>query len=86
MDFNDILTMDLKELSPEHEKVGTSTYYMYMIDKFSKYTKAVLILDEEVSTVILAVYTHWIIGTNGLGHGTPRLAHTITAELSSHLT
>ena len=67
--------MDIKELTPEHKKGGCK-YILYMTDEFSKYTKAVLIQDKEANTVISAVYTQWIIGTNGLGHGTPRLHNT----------
>ena len=72
MDFRDIVTMDIKELTPEHKKGGYK-YILYMTDEFSKYTKAVLTQHKEANTVISAVYTQWIIGTNGLGHGTPRL-------------
>lgn len=39
MDFNNILNMDLKELSPEHREGGYK-YILQMINKFSKYTKA----------------------------------------------
>ena len=48
-DFNDILTMDLKELAQEHK-----TRYkciLNMVDKFSKYTQAVLIRDKEADTI-----------------------------------
>ena len=57
MDFNDILTMDLKELIPVHS-TGWYKYILYMIDEFSKYTKAVLIRDKEADTVIFAMYKH----------------------------
>ena len=64
-DFSDILTMDLKELTPGH-KEGGYRYILYVIDEFTKYKKAVLIRDMEAGMIINAVH-------NGLGHGEPRL-------------
>ena len=63
MDFNDILTMDLKELTSEH-RTSRYKYLLYLVNKFYKYTKAILIPDKEADTVINKVYYHWIIGTN----------------------
>ena len=33
--------------------------------------KGVLLRDKEAETVVIALYTHWIIGVNGNGHGAP---------------
>ena len=35
MDFNDIISVDLKELQPEYRKEGYR-YILYIVDKFSK--------------------------------------------------
>ena len=64
------ININTSKKTPDHRKCGYK-YILYMIDDFSKYTKAVLIQDKEANMVVSAVYTHWIIGTNGLGHGTP---------------
>ena len=55
-DFSDILTMDLKELTPGH-KEGGYRYILYVIDEFTKYKKAVLIRDMEAGMVINAVHS-----------------------------
>ena len=68
MDFNEIISVDLKELHPEYRKDGY-IYKLYIVDKFSKYMKGVLIKDKEAETVVTAVYTHRVIGVNGLGFG-----------------
>ena len=70
MDFNDIISVDLKELQPEYRKEGYK-YILYMVDEFTKLMKGVLIKDKEADTVIMALYRNWIIGVNGTGHGAP---------------
>ena len=70
MDFNEIISVDLKELHPEYRKDGYK-YILYIIDKFSKYMKGVLVKEKEAETVVTAVYRHWVIGVNGLGFGSP---------------
>ena len=50
MDFNKIISVDLKELHPEYRKYGYK-FILYIIDKFSKYMKGVLIKDKEAKTV-----------------------------------
>ena len=70
MDFNDIISVDLKELQPEYRKEGYK-YILYIVDEFTKLMKGVLIKDKEADTVILALYRNWIIGVNGTGHGAP---------------
>ena len=64
MDFNDIISVDLKELQPEYRKNGYR-YILYIVDEFSKLMRGVLIKNKEAETVVMAVYMHWIIGTNG---------------------
>ena len=70
MDFKDIISVDLKELQPEYRKNGYR-YIFYIVDEFSKLMKGILIKVKEAETVVLAVYIHWIIGSNGIGHGVP---------------
>ena len=65
MDFNDIISVDLKELQPEYRKEGYR-YILYIVDEFSKLMRGVLIKDKEADTVIMALYAHWIIGVNGI--------------------
>ena len=55
MDFNDIISVDLKELQPEYRKEGFK-YILYMVDEFSKLMKGVLIKDKEADTVVMALY------------------------------
>ena len=59
MDFNEIISVDLKGLAPEYRKEGYK-YILYIVDKFSKFIKGVLIKDKEANTVISAVYINWI--------------------------
>ena len=70
MDFNDIISVDMKELQPEYRKYGYKNIF-YIVNEFSKYMKEILIKDKEAETVVIAVYRHWIIGINGLGFGVP---------------
>ena len=70
LDFNDIISVDLKELQPEYRKNGYR-YILYIVDEFSKFMKGILIKDKEAETVVLAVYRHWVIGINGMGYGVP---------------
>ena len=63
MDFNEIISVDLKELHLEYRK-DSYKYILYIVDKFSKYMKGVLIKDKEAETVVTAVYRHWVIGVN----------------------
>ena len=53
MDFNDIISVDLKELQLEYRKIDFK-YILYNVDEFSKYMKGILIKDKEAETV--AVY------------------------------
>ena len=69
MDFNDIISVDLKELQPEYRK--NSFNILYIVDEFSKFIKGILIKDKEAETVVMAVYRHWIVGINGVGYGVP---------------
>ena len=57
---------------------------MFMVDEFSKYTKAVLIREKEADTVITNVYKQRIIGTHG--NGATRHTYTPTMAQSLHLT
>ena len=57
MDFNDIISVDLKELQPEYKKNGFK-YILYIIDEFSKFMKRILIKDKEAETVVMVVYRH----------------------------
>ena len=70
MDFNDIISVDLKELQPEYRK-NDFKYIVYIIDEFSKFMKGILIKDKEAETVVMAVYRHWIVGINGVGYSVP---------------
>ena len=70
MDFNEIISVDLKEIHPEYRK-DSYKYILYIIDEFSKYMKGVLIKDKEAETVVTAVYRHWVIGVNGLDFHVP---------------
>ena len=70
MDFNEIISVDLKELVPEYRKEGYK-YILYIVDEFSKFMKGVLIKDKEAGTVVSAVYMNWVLGLNGLGFGVP---------------
>ena len=70
MDFNDIISVVLKELQPEYRKDGYK-YILYIVDEFSKYMKGILIKDKETEIVVRAVYRHWVIGINGLGFSVP---------------
>ena len=70
MDFNEIISVDLKELATEYRKEGYK-YILYIVDKFSKFMKGVLIKDKEADTVVSAVYMHWVLGLNSLGFGVP---------------
>ena len=45
MDFNDIISVDLKEIQPEYRKDGYK-YILYFVDEFSKYMKGVLIKEK----------------------------------------
>ena len=54
MDFNDIISVDLKELQPEYRKNGFK-YILYIIDEFSKFMKGILIRDKEAETVMCLV-------------------------------
>ena len=40
MDFNDIISVDLKELQPEYRKNGYR-YILYIVDEFSKLMKGI---------------------------------------------
>ena len=51
MDFNDVISVDLKELQPEYRKDGYK-YILYIVDEFSKYMKGVLIKDKEAETCL----------------------------------
>ena len=52
MDFNDIISVDLKELQPEYRKNGYR-YILYIVDEFSKLMRGVLIKDKEAETVVM---------------------------------
>ena len=67
MDFNEIISVDLKELAPEYRKEGYK-YILYIVDEFMK---GITIKDKEADTVVSAVYMNWILGLNGLGFGIP---------------
>ena len=62
MDFNYIISVDMKELQPEYRKDGYK-YIIYIFDELSKYIKGILIKDKEAETMV--------IGMNGLGFGVP---------------
>ena len=70
MDFNAIISVDLKELKPEYRKNGYR-YILYSVDEFSKLMKGIIIKDKEAESVVMAVNRHWVIGINGIGHGVP---------------
>ena len=55
MDYNDIISVDLKELQPEYRKNGFK-YILYIVDEFSKVMRGILIKDKEAETVVMAVY------------------------------
>lgn len=52
MDFNEIISVDLKELQPEYRKEGYK--YILYIDEVYQAMKGVLTKDKEADTVILA--------------------------------
>ena len=56
MDFNEIISVDLKELAPKYRKEGYK-YILYIVDKFSKFMKEVLIKNKEAGTVVSAEFT-----------------------------
>ena len=76
MDFNDIISVDLKELQPEYRKNGYR-YILYIVDEFSKLMKGILLKDKEAETVVMAVYTHWVFTkiTKITWAATLRMAH-----------
>ena len=61
MNFNNIISVDLKELQPEYRKNGYR-YILYIVDEFSKLMKGILLKDKEAETVVMAVYKHWVLG------------------------
>ena len=61
MDFNNIISVDLKELQPEYRKNGYR-YILYNVDEFSKLMNGILLKDKEAETVVMAVYKHWVLG------------------------
>ena len=83
MDFNDIISVDLKELQPEYRKEGYKCI-LYIVDKFSKLMSGVLIKDKEAETVVTAVQTHWVIGKTGYGYDVP--THHIYSDNGTEFT
>ena len=70
-------------MQPEYRKEGFK-YILYMVDKFSKLMKGVLIKDKEADTVVMALYRNWIIGVIGTGHGAP--THHIYSDNGTEFT
>ena len=59
IDFNDIISVDLKEYRKEGYR-----YILYIVDEFSKLMKGVLLKDKEAETVVMALYKHWMDSRN----------------------
>ena len=62
--FNQCVTLDLSE------RKKNKTYILYMIDSFSRLTRAKLIYNKEPNTIVKAIIDTWILG-NGIGPGIP---------------
>ena len=63
--FNDVLAMDLHQVANER-----STWFLHMIDEFSRFSVAVIITDKKAETIIQGVVRFWF-----LKFGPPRKIH-----------
>ena len=68
--FNEIVTLDLKDVNDSEKK--ENRYILYMIDMFSRLTVGVFIKDKHPETVANKILKHWV----GAGFGLMRFIHS----------
>lgn len=62
---NEVVSLDLKNVSSLIKKTDDKRYILYLTDEFSKFVKGVVIPNKESETIVKAIQNTWVFGTAG---------------------
>merc|ERR1711997_1247523 len=62
---NEVVSLDLKNVSSLIKKPEDKRYILYLTDEFSKFIKGVVIPNKEGETIVKGIQNAWVFGTAG---------------------